>query len=194
MSQKSCPRRGHTGMTVEDSFKLSDLLNLGALIESQLTDSLGLNINRENYSAKMSGLLNLSHDNIYTDLQARCAIEVRHNWWKDLPAAYCNDYWVKRDINLHVGPDGWICFDVDVRWRKYVSEVMEREGMQAAALYAAAWFIHHCRWLLFRHHYFYTHSISKWPNDLPAWGHGDAGRREFFLNEFKKRQRKERRT
>jgi hypothetical protein len=180
-------------MTVEESFKQSDLLNLATLVESQFAASFGIKIDRQNWSAKILGVLNLSHDEIETDLLAYCSFEICHDWWKNLPTAYCNDYWVRKDIDFHIGEDGWICFDVDVRWQKYVANVLKQEGMRAAALYGAAWFSHHCRWLLYRHHYFYVNNISEWPKDLPAWGHGNEGRREFFLNEFRKRQRKSRR-
>jgi len=177
-------------MTVEESFNQSDLLNLATLVESQLVDSLGIYVDRQKWSAKVAGVLNLSHDKIETDLLAYCAFEICHDWWKNVPAVYCNEYWVKKDTEFHIGLDGWICFDLDLRWQKYVTDVLSQEGMRAAALYGAAWCVHHCRWLLYRHHYFFANNISKWPNDLPAWGHGDDGRREFLLNEFKKRQRK----
>lgn len=179
-------------MTVEESFKYSDLLNLADLIDGQLAASFGIKVDRQNWSATISGVLNLSHDEIQTGLLAYCTFVIFHNWWENRPDVYCNDYWVRKDIEFHIGKDGWICFDVDVRWQKYVTNVLEQEGMRAAALYAAAWCLHHCRWLLFRHHHFYVNDITEWPKDLPAWGHGDDGRQEFFRNEFRMRQRNER--
>ena len=177
-------------MTIEDAFKKSNLLNLAVLFQDELAGSRGVLIERRDWSAKVSGIINLSHDKIETDFTANCLVIVPHDWWNKRPQVFCNDYWVKKNIDFHVGEDGWVCYELDLRWTKYVSGVKQREGIRAAALYAAAWCLHHCRWLLYRHRCFYVDNVVEWPADLPAWGHGDHGRKEFLKNELRKWQRK----
>lgn len=177
-------------MTTEDCFKKSNLLHLADAFEHKAPSPFGMHVDMRNWRGTTRTFLNLSHDRISSSIDAHCIITADDNWVMNQPEVICREHWVRRHIDWHVGEDGGLCYDLDLRWLEKVSTVFQSEGIRAAAKFAAEWCLHHTKALLWKHHYAYVHNIEKWPSDWPAWGHGDVGRMEYrsekLFNRLKK--------
>jgi len=174
-------------MNIGDSFKWSNLLNLADKINSKVSSPLGIKIDETTWAAEIRAFLNLSHDGIVTGIEAHCVITAYDDWISFMPDVKCGEHWVKHEIDWHVGPDGSLCYDLDLRWQDKVGHVLNQDGIKAASNFAAEWCLHHSRVLLWRHYYAYANNIEKWPADWPAWGHGEKGRKEYRSSKLLKR-------
>jgi hypothetical protein len=91
------------------------------------------------------------------------------------PIVVCSESWVKtgadwhnKDVLCWVIPDEW---KDAMNWKgKPVANIMT-EGL--------AWLLGGVRCLLSRHYLAHLEGIETWPAEWSAWGHGDAGIREY---------------
>lgn len=164
----------------EEAFRQSDLLNLATCIESHHARSSGIRLSPDKSAATLAGTVTLSHDGIGANTEATCWYFLHHDWVNVPPVVRCREPWVRKgDPDWHVSKEGVLCYDLDLRWQREVGTVMSEEGMRAASAFAAAWCVHHSKWLLLRHRFAYENNIRSWPKDWPAWKHGEQGRREY---------------
>ena len=83
----------------------------------------GFNLDPDARWAKVTGLLNLSHDDVTTAKHARCRFALTPEWKSTPPVVWCLEDWVRRDIDWHAGVGGIICYVLDEQWCDLVSQV-----------------------------------------------------------------------
>jgi len=140
----------------------------------------GINLDQGAEWAKVSGMLNLSHDEIKTHKMAHCKIHVFPDWKSQQPIVWCLEPWIRHDWNWHAGAGGLLCYVLGEQWTDFVGGVLKCEGAEAATRYATDLCLRNVRWLLYRHYIGHVTKMKIWPKDWPAWPHGDAGRREYL--------------
>jgi len=138
--------------------------------------------------AAVSGVLNLSHDEIRTNKRAQCKFELLPEWKTKPPVVHCREPWVRADWDWHAGTGGVLCYILDEQWKDLVGTVMTQEGNVAAARYAAILCLRNVCWLLYRHYIGNITKMTMWPRDWPAWPHGEPARREYFRNKNMQKQ------
>lgn len=178
MSTSPSPPRNPTGDEIERCFRQSDLLSFGVGLADHL-DGSGFNLDPDARWAKVTGLLNLSHDAVTTAKQARCRFALTPEWKSAPPTVWCLDDWVRCEIDWHAGVGGIICYVLDEQWCDLVLQAQRDGGDQAATRYAISLCLRNVRWLLYRHHIAHVTRIRTWPGEWPAWPHGSAGRKEY---------------
>ena len=168
-------------MTLDDTFKQSDLLHLASGITSRLLQgSAWMKVDQQTWTAECGGLLNLSHDDLQTDTSAKCVFIICHNWIDTMPIVCCEEPWLKKmGADWHVYKNGVLCFELDLRWKDQVARAVQEHGTMHGAAYAATWCLNSSRWLLYRHHYAHVHNIHQWPKEWPSWRHGKDGQRDY---------------
>lgn len=94
---------------------------------------------------------------------------------KEPPLVLCSEPWVKQGADWHNKHS--LCWVIPDEWK----DAMAWKGKPVAAIMAEglAWFVEGVRCLLSRHYHAHLEGIETWPPDWLAWGHGDAGVREY---------------
>lgn len=170
----------HIGAEIERSLRQSDLLSLATRLNAELDGCHGIDLDRAANWAVVSGMLNLSHDEIKTPKIARCEFRLAPDWQSQLPVVRCRESWVRNDWNWHAGNGGTLCYILDDQWRDLVSEIANCEGIAAAGHFAACLCSRNVRWLLYRHYIASVTKMIEWPKDWPAWPHGEIARRDYL--------------
>ena len=174
------PHPAPIGDEIARCFRQSDLLSIATRLDAEVVGNHGIHLDRDARWAVVTGMLNLSHDDVKTAKRAHCKITFGPEWRLQLPVVHCREPWIRHDWDWHAGKGGLLCYILDEQWKDCVGLVFEQEGNAAAALYAASLCVRNVRWLLYRHHIAHVTGIKKWPMEWPAWPHGDTGRREYF--------------
>ncbi len=68
--------------------------------------------------AAVSGVLNLSHDEIRTNKKAQCKFELSPEWKTKPPVVHCRESWVRADWDWHAGVGGVLCYILDEQWKE----------------------------------------------------------------------------
>ena len=91
------------------------------------------------------------------------------------PRVVCSEPWVKQGADWH--NNGYLCWVIPDEWK----DAMNWKGKPVADIMAEglAWFLGGVRCLLSRHYYAHLEGIETWLPEWPAWGHDDAGVREY---------------
>lgn len=158
----------------------SDLLHFGVRLKDHLKPVSLLEIDGNASSARVTGALNLSHDDIVTTVSAKCCFRFVPNWSECIPSVKTDVSWLRRgDPNWHLFRDGSLCFVYGPQWRDELREAISETDIGIAAEFAVTWCVRSTRWLLYRHHFAFEHSITQWPKDWPSWPHDGTERIEY---------------
>lgn len=127
---------------------------------------------RPNAKISIRGRLNLSHQEYRTKKAALCTFEVDHTWTEIPPRVICHEPWIKRgDPDWHIHYDGELCFELPIRWKRQVTEIVELHTDGTAAEYACNWLLNSARSLLSRHLFASRNAIARWPTAWEYWAH-----------------------
>jgi hypothetical protein len=175
------------GGEIERCFRQNNILTLATLLCSELGTSHGVNIEPSARWAEVSGILNLSHDNISTPALARCKFKIGSSWVAAPPRVKCLEPWVRLEADWHAGIGincDEICYVLDEEWRDAVSKVYTEQGIASAARYAAEFCLQNVKWLLYRHYIGFVAKTKSWPKDWPGRPHGDEAYKQYRLEKF----------
>lgn len=91
------------------------------------------------------------------------------------PLVLCAEPWVKKGADWH-NKDS-LCWVIPDEWK----DAMNWKGKPVADIMAEGldWFLGGVRCLLSRHYHAHLEGIETWPPEWLAWGHGDAGVKEY---------------
>jgi hypothetical protein len=151
---------------------------LASCLDDNLHGTHGIELHKNAEKAVVRGLVNLSHDDVKTVKSAKCEITIAPDWWRQMPAVYCPDPWVRSDIDWHAWK-GCLCFMLGDEWTDCVTHVYQDGDLREAARYAARLCLRNVRWLLYRHYIGHAMKIQEWPKEWPARPHAEAGRLEY---------------
>lgn len=150
----------------------SDLLHFAVRLKTQLNPVSLLEIEQAPARAKVTGILNLSHDGITTSISTKCCFTFGPNWMQILPKVETEAVWLRRgDPKWHTFSDGSLCFVYRPHWRDQIRAALDESDVAKAAEFAVMWCVRSTRWLLYRHHFAHEHGITEWPKDWPSWSH-----------------------
>jgi hypothetical protein len=166
-------------MTFDQAQNTSDLLHLGTRLRHYLEPGSRLRIDDHAGMGVVTGLLNLSHDEITTSVSARCSFQFASDWPTHVPVVSTSEPWLIRDTEWHAYSDGSLCYIYHKEWEDDVPPLVSTHDIGVAAEFAAYWCIRSVRWLLYRHHFAFEHGIKKWPAQWPFWPHGEKADREY---------------
>lgn len=155
-------------------------MSFSSLIRESLVGKGGLHLDDGIQASFVRGKVNLSHDGIITQKNAFCTFTVFANWAQRLPIVHCQEPWIIKDSDWHVGDAGWVCYELPERWVAEVEKVAQTEGQISASRYAVTWCVESVKWLLYRHYYASTVGLRKWPEGWPQWRHGAKGRGDYL--------------
>jgi hypothetical protein len=168
------------GMNFDEARCKSDLLHLATRIKAHLKPCSRMWIEEPGETARLIGVLNLSHDEIKTSICARCSFRLVVDWVNNLPVVRADEPWFKREgAEWHAFRDGSLCYVYAPHWREEIGAVMAEFDIGQAAAFAASWCIRSTRWLLYRHHFAFEYGIKKWPAEWPFWPHDHKAQMEY---------------
>ncbi|MBK8477264.1 MAG: hypothetical protein IPL39_13485 [Opitutaceae bacterium] len=111
---------------------------------------------------------------------ARCSIYFDKAWIKSAPLVFCHETWIRNHCDWHCGPHkGQLCWELPMRWKETLTANRSLNGSPVAAAMAADWLASSVTSLISRHFTAFTFNLREWPKEWPAWGHGEAGIREY---------------
>jgi hypothetical protein len=136
--------------------------------------------------ATVRGKLNLSHQNIETNVVADCSLCVLCDWRRTAPALRCGARWIRRPedsllrADWHINSDESLCYVLDAEWRDCLADIEAKHGPDFTINAAALYCVNSARWLLYRHLQAYRRKLKKWPKEWPQWPHYEAGVIEYI--------------
>lgn len=176
-------------MNFEHAQNRSDLLHFGTRIKQYLWPFSRMRIDESGGTGSVTGLLNLSHDDIQTSICAKCSFEFVANWDKCLPIVRTDEPWLRHGgAEWHMFSNGSLCYLYAQHWRDDVPASVSQYDIATAAAFAASWCVRSVKWLLYRHHFAFEHGIKRWPAEWPFWPHGQKAESEY--EKFKRRYQK----
>lgn len=102
-------------------------------------------------------------------------------WFKNLkrhaPLVYCDEKWVRRDIDWHVFSDGCLCWTLPRLWRDL--HCWRGKPRRLIAVEGSELLIESVRSLLTRHLLGTMQNKGEWPNAWGQWSHGREGANEY---------------
>lgn len=131
------------------------------------------------------GKLNLSHQNIDTNVVVRCSFCVPSDWRRAAPALRCTEVWTRRPkeprlrADWHVNDDESLCYVLNAEWRDCLADIDAKHGSELTTESAAFYCVNNARWLLYRHVEGYRRKLIDWPKEWPYWPHYTAGLVEY---------------
>lgn len=125
--------------------------------------------------ATARGRLNLSHQEIVTNLSSEVHICVRRNWQNQCPCVRAFAPWVRRlpmgDPDWHFKRDGSLCYVLNREWEDFIASVDIRYGHGAAIDAAVEFCLNNTRWLLYKYVEAARRNLQRWDPAWKAWGH-----------------------
>lgn len=103
------------------------------------------------------------------------------------PQIYCDEPWVRRDVDWHVYPDGGLCWVLPRQWRDI--QAWLGKPKKRIAVDGAKWMFESSQLLLSRHLLASETGIVSWQDEWGEWAHGSEGIKQYERNRPFKRIR-----
>lgn len=124
---------------------------------------------------EVTGAVPLSHGRIRTKATAKCRFVILPDWMDNTPAVVCQEPWrAPAGGEWHIDNRGYLCTELNLRWKDEVNRTLQEKGLVPAAEFAAHWLLNSTATLLHRQLMLFRGTIDEWQNSWDYWAHGTA--------------------